>query len=266
MDGASLLIYGGPVMFNNREIAPINGGFTVDPVLRNNIHRVPAQLNRMQRSPSYSSQLLHRYNLDNVYVNRHRRLMPMHDEFRVLTYVDYGGVLEPAIMLRNTQSARIAVKAFSSFFTNHTLNLEFPVLIYNLINLFFPPTLTSSVFDIGETVTFVQSEAVMIETNRPATLGYAGTHTNIVLPYHIVGWTPGIRYLRQTISEYRPASQEHFFVRIPEEESNFLRIAEFNSPMVPPPDRLDFDIYIILAALLLGFIVLERVLSVMKNM
>jgi len=194
----------------------------------------------------YSSDILNGVSPGNVHVTRYSILVDYDTYFTPLMVHDGN----PLFMVRNDEQ-KIAVLPFD--IRRSTIMLtEFPILLYNLFNYFFPPTLLRHLYDVGERIV-LNARGPQLSINGP---GLQSTFNSF--PYEISVSRPGTFTLTQFILSGVEVIEE-FFARIPESESDFNRIVmlEFNVGRPPP---IDLDMIIMLAATLLGLLFLERLL------
>jgi hypothetical protein len=79
------------------------------------------------------------------------------------------------------------------------------------------------------------------------------------MPYSIPTPLPGIYSVTQDL--FSRKMTEYFYVRPPILESDFNRTEGLASPTHPEAERLDYDLYLYLAAALLGMVLIERLLA-----
>ena len=263
-DGASFLIVGGPSL-GFEEIAPRGSGLVFGE--RIDRRNVPDPENNYLH-PGAPSQLLNFINPSNIMVSHYRQVSATED-FTALMYFrefrDGREVMDPVLLLQNTQDTKVAVMAYASFFSNFAISVEFPTLLFNLLEVFFPPTTARHVYEIGESLVFDQSDEILSET-RPVinmTHGIENRHF-FAAPYNIPLMSLGTHTMSQMLISGRIVSED-VFVRVSATESDFTRIATFAAPNHPEPPRLDYDIYIFLAAALLSLLFFERLLAMKKS-
>jgi len=269
-DGAVLLITGGR-SFGLRDQAPDGAGLVFGDVINNDASLdMPAENRLFASAPG---QILNMVNPANIVVNRIRQVAAPPSFQTHLYWRDaQGGGTYPALLVRNDDEARVAVKAFATLYSTFALSLELPVIMYNLMNIFFPATLQRYVYDIGESLVFDQSDAILNETRPSIELlpyGLDAEHYGLTFdsfPYNIAATRLGIHTITQYMS---PGSSrrvtEHFFVRIPNSQSDFNRELSFEPPNTPEPPMLDYDIYIFLGLALFALLFVERLLAMSRS-
>ncbi|MCL2556516.1 MAG: VWA domain-containing protein [Firmicutes bacterium] len=277
--GAVLLITGGPnIDGRGSRDAPANSGVVfLEDIDRTNA-LAPAIENRLfADTPGH---LLNGVNPGNIIVNSFRNVAAP-AEFVNYLYIrgEVGGeiVTHPMLMVKNTPDSRIAVKSFATLFSNISMGVDWPMIMFNLMELFFPVTLSRYTFEIGDYLTFDQSSAVFNEIRPSITIASAGeSEVFDTLPYDIrlnnLGHHRIIQRLDSgvvmtgiNVGDDRETVIENFFVRIPSSQSNFLLVTEFIEPVFPEPPRLDYDIYLLLGLALFGLLFVERLLAMSKS-
>lgn len=120
---------------------------------------------------------------------------------------------DPVFMAKNEPDQKIAIMSFSLNYSNLSMLLEFPIMMYNLIEYYIPSTVTEYVFEIGDKVEL---------GSRSEYLGVIGPDIDkefTEFPAKIELNTPGVYTVTQT-----PISGEDivesFYVKIPSAESN----------------------------------------------
>ena len=157
----------------------------------------------------------------------------------------------PLLLLKDDIDQRILYIPFSLHYSNLALTAEFPLLLRNTINYFFPVTLTEYVYETYDTVN-VDIKAPMLEVSGPET-----TLTFESFPAEWVVENPGTyTLLRSSWSGY--LEPEFIFVKLPAEESNTnLTVDILENPyFYSDADSTDLDLlfYFAMAIVALAFI------------
>jgi len=125
----------------------------------------------------------------------------------------------PLLLVKDDVDQKIVLMPFSVHYSNLVALPEFPLLLNNIINHFFKPTIEEFVYEPGDTVSL---------NARAETLDVIGPETELTfdeLPAELSVSLPGIYTLTQV-----PISGmtviENFFVKIPESESNIIMVEE----------------------------------------
>ena len=157
---------------------------------------------------------------------------------------------DPVLIVKNEPEEKIAVLSFSLNFSNLPLMLEFPMMMYNLIEYFVPSTVTQYVFDVNQSIDLgARSEELQVVGN--------GVNTTITeFPSNLLLLKPGVYTVSQT-----PISGvdviENFYVKIPASESNIQgREDVLANPYMytdPVEDNTDLILYFAIALVALLF-------------
>ena len=172
----------------------------------------------------------------------------------ITSYDGYTPVLycnqDPVMIVKNEPEQKIAVLSFSLNYSNLPLMLEFPQMMYNLIEHYIPSTVTEYVFDVNETIDLgARSEELNVVGN--------GVDTTITeFPSNLLLVKPGVYTVSQT-----PISGvdiiENFYVKIPASESNIQgREDALVNPYLytdPVEDNTDLILYFAIALVVLLF-------------
>ena len=176
-------------------------------------------------------------------------------EFTTITSFDgFSPVLmcndSPVLIVKNEPNQKLAVMSFSLNFSNLPLLLEFPMMMYNLIEYYIPSTVTQYVFDVNESIDLgARSEELHVVGN--------GVDTTITeFPSNLLLVKPGVYTVDQT-----PISGvdviENFYVKIPASESNIQgREDVLVNPYLytdPVEDNTDLILYFAIALVVLLF-------------
>lgn len=146
----------------------------------------------------------------------------------ITSYDGYDAVLScnnaPLLLVKNESDEKIAIMPFSLNFSNLPVILEFPLLMYNLIEYYIPSTVTEYVFDVNEKIELdSRSEELYIT-------GGGNEVTATEFPFNMELKVPGTYTVIQTpISGVETI--ETFFVKMPASESNIN--AEYDA-LTPP--------------------------------
>ncbi len=121
----------------------------------------------------------------------------------------------PILAVRDDSDVKIVVSAFNMHYSNLAITLEFPLLVYNVFNYFFPSTVERNAFAVNEKVTL----NCMSEKLNVISRGYDQTFSEF--PSELVVSKPGTYTLRQTTFAGRDI-REQIYVRTPIQESNIF--------------------------------------------
>lgn len=149
--------------------------------------------------------------------NLHPELITVTKFVEVTSYDGFEPVLycnnSPLLLVKNEPDEKIAILPFSLNFSNLPVILEFPLLMYNLIEYYIPSTLTEYVFDVNDKLSLNSRSEELLVT------GGGKEITATEFPYDLVLSVPGTYSIIQT-----PISGEEvvetIFVKMPSSESN----------------------------------------------
>ncbi|MBO7377437.1 MAG: hypothetical protein J6U35_01000, partial [Clostridia bacterium] len=163
----------------------------------------------------------------------------------------------PVLLMKNQTHGKVAVFSFSVNRSSLlTVTVELPALIMELFKFYFPPTVSEYVYEIGETVS-VNARAEKLSVSGPAP-----SKTLTEFPAEIKLDLPGTYTFSQKPISGREET-DSVFVKIPAAESDIfperdvLKITSRNAMT----EGADFDLLIILAAIIVGLLYLERFLQ-----
>ena len=157
---------------------------------------------------------------------------------------------DPVLIVKNDPDQKIAVMSFSLNYSNLPLMLEFPLMMYNLIEFYIPSTVTEYVFDVNESINLgARSEELNVVGN-----GVDKTITEF--PSELLLVKPGVYTVTPT-----PISGEevieNFYVKIPAYESYIMgREDVLTNPYLftdPVESNTDLIYYFAIALVLLLF-------------
>ena len=161
----------------------------------------------------------------------------------------YNGT--PVLLARNEATSKVVVLALDLNQSSLAVVMDFPILIYNLFDWYFPATLTGNAFEVG-------SEVILQARGTNLTLdGPGGKHEFDVLPVKVTADLPG----DYTVTQYNMKGEpevEQYFVHIPSKESNIAkRVDELPVLRVETTQvetNMDLILWIAAFALLLLFV------------
>ena len=180
--------------------------------------------------------------------------------YEVLAYCDGN----PVLWIDDTQEQKIVVCALPFDFSDTAVLIDFPILIYNIFNYCMPTTLTSTYYDIGQTITVRArgknlsikgswSDATVVENSQSKSL-----------QYKII--RPGTYTVSQTLmSDER--KDEYFYCRIDSYESDIFKVEDrLDGPTVDNNFvRDDLDLLLWFAIALVALLFIEWLLQAREN-
>ena len=136
----------------------------------------------------------------------------------LLSYAGY-----PMLAVKNEEDSKLAVMPFSLHYSNLPILLEFPMLVKNVFDYFFPATVNGNTFEVNQKVE-VNSMGKKVSIS-----GYNYEEVFTSFPASFVVSTPGTYTIKQT-TFFGKDIVENIYVQVAKEESNILqekeRIAE----------------------------------------
>ena len=120
---------------------------------------------------------------------------------------------DPVLMAKNDPDSKIALMSFSLNYSNLAVMLEFPLMMYNMVEYYMPSTVTQRVYDVNDSVELgSRSEELYVE-------GPGIEETVTEFPKTITLNEPGVYTVTQTpISNVQVS--DSFFAKVPASESN----------------------------------------------
>ena len=181
---------------------------------------------------------------------------------RLLNYEGFKPLLycagDPVLLVKETDGQKIILMNFSVNYSDLSMYVEFPILMYNIIEHFMPATLTGHAFDINQSISLnARSDELSIESTDGS---YKNKFTEF--PQEIKLTQPGSYTLTQIPISGVP-QVEQFFVKIPASESNIFRVEDSLYELIVPPkkDADNLDLLLYCAAALVALIFAERLLQ-----
>ena len=200
----ALLPTDGVILLVNPNESPAGANFTIDT-------RFPMQSNNQEwfltaEEPSHP--LLNNISAEKISVSKYYVVTSSDGYDTLLSYNN-----DPLLLVKNESDEKIMILPFSLNFSNLPIILEFPQLIYNIIEYFIPSTVTEYVFDVNSEIELNSRSEEMYVTG-------AGEEITVnEFPYNLVLKEPGTYTVIQTpISGIEVI--ENFFVKMPSSESN----------------------------------------------
>ncbi len=229
----------GLVILANPDEVPSNSGLRLGQIY--------SASQPMPLSEGDTHEIMRMINPENIEISQYTKITS-YDGYTPLLYCG----ADPVFMVKNEPFQKIAVMSFSLNYSNLPVILEFPLLMYNLIEYYVPSTVTEYVFDINETVEL---------NSRSDELSVVGPGTDlefIEFPGVVHLTTPGVYTVTQT-----PISGEeiveNFYVKIPAEESNINSQEDvlLNPYFVEKEEIEDKDLLLYFAIALVALLFIE---------
>jgi hypothetical protein len=178
-------------------------------------------------------------------------------DFTSLLYC--GG--DPILLVKNTEATKMIVMPFSLNMSDLSINMQFPIMMYNIFNYFLPATVTGNAFEVGETVT-------LNSRGSSLTVSYDGKKEEYAsLPATMELTTWGTYTITQTLMSGK-VSVESIYVAIPSSESNIFKVVDsLNAPVVESEETVeDYKLAMYFAAVLVGLMFIEWLLQAKNQM
>ncbi|MBQ8719569.1 MAG: VWA domain-containing protein [Clostridia bacterium] len=229
----------GLVILANPDTAPYGSDIYIGPT-----NRYPYEVHF---EPGEEHPLTQGMNIENITVTQYSRITMFDPEYAALAYIGE----DPVLLAKNTDDSKVVVMPFSLNYSNLPLLLEFPYLMYNMIEYYVSSTITDYMFDVNETVT-LNSRSPDLHVDGPGI-----SETFVEFPGNLPLTLPGVYTLSQT-----PISGEqivdNFYVKVPEKECNIMRTEDtLTNPYYEPaedPQDIDLVFYFALALVSLLFV------------
>ena len=158
-------------------------------------------------------------------------------------------------MVRNDKNVKIAVMAFSVHFSTLAELPENFLLMYSIIDYFFPSIISGNAFEVNESFTLnTWGDELTLD-------GTDTVFTADELPALVSIDTPG-SYRFTQITFFGKEISVEVFIKTPAEESNIRKIADslINPYEGTEPEVVYRDLLLILAAVLVGLLFVEWIL------
>lgn len=163
---------------------------------------------------------------------------------------------KPAIMYRDVDDTKTLVVLFSVHYSNLSITIDFPMLMYNVFEYFLPATLPGTSFCVGDDISV---------NSRSPEMTITGSSEPIILntfPGTINVTIPGTYVFEQT-TYFGKEIHERVFVNMPREESDVARVIEtIDNPISDKKyDDIYRDLLFYLACGLTALIFIEWILK-----
>ena len=230
----------GLVILVNPDKAPTDGGFTLGEAQK---YEKEMYLRSGEGSP-----ILNNLKPSEISVTQLCRITNYGEQYVPILYCEDW----PVVLASNDPDHQVMIMAFSLHRSNLPVLMDFPVLMYNILDHYIPSTVNKTLFEVNETVT-LHARADSLELVGP------GVEATLVqLPQELTVRVPGVYSLMQ-----EPVADtlivENFFVKIPAEESDIWRVeAELPNPQsFAESETVDTDMVYYLAMILIALLFVE---------
>lgn len=227
----------GVILLSNPSDVPANAGFRLG--------EINGFLNETPLSAGENHPIMNGIMAEAITVTRY---FPITSSDGFTTLMSCGN--HPVLIAKNDPDQKMAIMSFSLNYSNLAVMMEFPLMMYNMVEYFMPSTVVTHSFEVGDTVSLgARSETLFLT-------GPYVDETFTEFPATVNLQTPGVYTVTQT-----PLSGteviENFYVRIPNAESNILAVEDaLENPVffVAEEDtNLDLLLYLAIALVALLF-------------
>ena len=220
--------------------SPSGAGFRVEKVV--DMSKKSVYLGQEETHP-----ILNNIEATNITVSRYLKVS-YEPEYTML--LSYAG--DPMLLVRNDEDAQVAVMCFSLHYSNLALLMDFPLMMRNLFEYFFPSTVDGNSFETEQTV------SVNCRGDELKVKGYETDLTLTAFPAQLKLSLPGSYQLSQTTRAGKAVSTT-VYVRVPRAESDiFAEEGAITGPYYEV-DESDYyqDLLLYLAGALVFLLLLE---------
>ncbi len=241
----------GVVMLVNPDAAPDGAGFRVTEA--NKTFRDSISL-----TAESSHSILNQVNPDNITVSQYTTVRT-DDTYETLMSCDGN----PVFMVRNEPSSKVVLMTWSMHYSNLAILLDFPMLMCNVFDYFFPMTIADHSFDVYETFN-LQSRGGDLEVK----IGDTTLETLTTFPAKLSLEEPGNYILVQKNPLTNASIKEYVYVKVPASESNIFQEGMILSNPYKEQQESDYfkDLLLYLAAGLVALLFVEWWLQSRENM
>ena len=230
----------GAVLMVNPDKAPSGAGFTLGAL--------DGYANETPLAPGEANPVTNGITAENITVTRYKPITNA-DGYTTLLTNQRGA---PVFIAKNEADVKIAVLSLDLHYSNLPVMLEYPLMMYNLIEYFIPSTVTQYVFETGESITL---------GSRSEELHVTGPFVDAVItefPAVLDLNNPGIYTVTQTPISNKEVV-ENFYVRIPASESNInAQLDVLENPHFLTDDGISaLDLLFYIAIALVAFLFIE---------
>jgi len=236
VDGISMLV--------NPNLAPNDSGiesFVPAPIVLGDNYSLSAE--------SENATLMAGINPSNVTISSYVKLTL---DASYETLMSFGGY--PVFAVRNQGKNKTVIMSFSMHYSNFAITKEFPMLMYNLFQYYYPSTVNGNAFEVNEKVQLNAREDELTVSYRNETQTF--TEFPAVLDVDL----PGTYTLTQRdVFDGNNAIEEKIYVTIPATESNICYVGDSLPEPYNKVDEKDYfdDLLLYIAAFLVAILFIE---------
>lgn len=252
-DMPSSLPTDGIVLLVNPDTVPIGAGFKIGGEDGDNIGRCPVcqktDIGLPLSTDDPNHPLLKGVTPESIHVT-YCSYFSLYDGYTPL--LTYKG--NPVFIAKNEPDEKIAVMSFSLHYSDFALNLEFPLMLYNLIEYYMPSTVTKYVYEIDETVEIGSSSEAMTYTAP-------GAEAELITEFPAIKTltVPGSYTVTPESIYANDAGSTSFFVKVPASESDINATEDkLDNPVFFEKSEDNYiDLLIFFASLLVALLFFE---------
>ena len=158
--------------------------------------------------------LLNNMEADNITVSRYNQFKLSESYETLLSYRN-----APMYAVMNDEDSKVAFMSFSVHYSNLPILIEFPMMVKNVFDYFFPATVNGTAFEVNEKV------VVNSMGQKVSITGYNYEEVFDTFPASFVVSTPGTYTIKQT-TFFGKEIVENVYVQVAKEESDILQEKE----------------------------------------
>ena len=234
----------GVVLLANPNSAPTGSGLFVH-------NEVDFRKQSLALTEEESHQILENVTADNITISRYVKIS-YEGVYKTLMTCDS----QPMLSIKDEPDSKVIVMAFSLHYSNLPILLDFPLLIKNVFDYYFPTTLEANAFEVNERV------SINARGEELTVTGYDFEKTFVEFPAYFTVSNPGTYVLTQTTFTGKEI-QEKIYVKVPSAESDIFAEGEGLTDPYTEKDRSEFfkDLMFYIAAAMVAILFLEWWLS-----
>ena len=198
-----------------------------------------------------SHKILENVTADNITVTRYLNIT-YEGVYKTLISCDTA----PVLSIKDEPDSKVIVMGFSLHYSNLPILLDFPMLMKNIFEFYFPTTITSNAYEVNERV------SLNARGQELTVIGYNFEQTFTSFPASLVVNTPGTYTLTQ-LTFTGKLIEEMIYVKIPASESNIFAEGEGLVDPYVAKDNFGFlkDLMFYIAATMVAILFIEWWLS-----
>lgn len=240
----SVLPTDGVVLLIDPDSSPLGGDFTLSA----------AKTGEFTMTAGQTSAITNYVDVSSITATKYRAITAS-EEYVPLMYCEGDAVF----VAKNTENSKVAVLGLDLNRSNLAVLMEFPVLIDNLFNYYFPQTIQKSVYDVGEDIAVnARGYGVRLEGDNVS--------DQLTVPASVSVAKPGQYAITQTLLSGKTSSTR-FFVKVPSVQSDITRAEDVlpGAALIEEERDVEYDIYLWLAIALAVVLAAERALYAFKG-